>query len=197
MPEVTSLCIFSPYEVDCCRMSEKATWKEGEKKKSRKTPPLANMSTPCMRASVGAIPRVSWARLSPVAILNRAGVTCMNGTDIYGTTEALFKFQSKKKGKVTLISEKFITDHLARVWWAYKLHIFYITWYICPAGLFKTSFLLIWTWMLLSHDWLTVGLEALMLLKKKKKTYPGFTLFNFTAVQITFNSEGLSGLSHT
>lgn len=37
------------------------------------------------------------ARLSSVAMLNRAGVTYMNRTDIYGTSEALFKFLSQKR----------------------------------------------------------------------------------------------------
>lgn len=37
------------------------------------------------------------ARLSSVAMLNRAGVTYMNRADIYGTSEALFKFLSRKR----------------------------------------------------------------------------------------------------
>lgn len=80
------------------------------------------MSTPCMRVPAW-VPFLvchgsgfdDGARLSSVAVLNRAAVTYMNRADFYRTTEALFKFLSQK-GKATLISEKVITDHLAQAW---------------------------------------------------------------------------------
>lgn len=62
-----------------------------------------------------------------------------------------------------------------------------------PSGLFQTSFLLI----LDPTQVIGSQLDLKLWCDLKKKLFAGFTLFNFTAVQITFNSEGLSGLSHT
>lgn len=130
VPAVTSRWIFSSYEVGGRGVSERVTRRAKKKKKNvgkhlrfqtcRR--PACARQRGCHLVCVMGSGCDDGARLSSVAMLNRAGVTFMNRADVYGTAEALFKFLSQKEAKQLL----FLRNSSLTTWHRFDELISYI-----------------------------------------------------------------------